>query len=212
MYNSSVCNLAGPPLITVLLIAGCTTVHNVPGTPTHYEDPSAPGTVSGVGIESQDIVSMTDQMLRDLFEALSHSRHGRVPRIIIDARYFENQGAQRINKNLIVDRLRIELQRAAQGRLLFVGREYSPMVAREREMKRSGLVDVATRGFTDAQAGADYRLGGRISTLDVRDGSTGRVQRYNQITFEMVDLETGVIAWSGLYEFKKAAQDHAVYR
>ena len=32
------------------------------------------------------------------------------------------------------------------------------------------------------------------------------------ITFEMVDLETGVIVWSNVYEFERVAADDVVYR
>ena len=38
------------------------------------------------------------------------------------------------------------------------------------------------------------------------------MQRYSQIIFEMVDLETSEIVWSGIYEFGKAAQDDIIYR
>jgi hypothetical protein len=86
------------------------------------------------------------------------------------------------------------------------------MVQEERYRKRSGMTDGGTRGPTAEEAGVDYRLGGRISSLDAREGSTGLVQRYNQIVFELVDLETGVIAWNGMYEFARAAADDVVYR
>ena len=48
--------------------------------------------------------------------------------------------------------------------------------------------------------------------MDSRNPSNGMVQRYNQIVFEMVDLERGTIVWSGIYEFARAAQDDIVYR
>jgi hypothetical protein len=50
-----------------------------------------------------------------------------------------------------------------------------------------------------------------MATLDSRDGS-GMIQRYTQITFEMIDLETGEIVWTGLYEMGRAAADDVVYR
>ena len=96
--------------------------------------------------------------------------------------------------------------------MVFVGRHYAGMVAQERDLKRQGVVDQATTGLTQAQAGGDYRLGGRISSVDSRNPSNGMVQRYNQIVFEMVDLERGTIVWSGIYEFARAAQDDIVYR
>jgi hypothetical protein len=87
------------------------------------------------------------------------------------------------------------------------------MIAQERELKREGVTDVGTTGLTRAQAGVDFRLTGRITSEDAaaQDGS-GRVQRFNQITFEMVDLETGVIVWSNLYDFARVAADSVMYR
>jgi hypothetical protein len=196
----------------ILALTACgTPVENAAGTPTVYQDIRGPGLVAGVGIESQDIVGMTDQMMRDMLSNPQLAGQMAPPRVIVDTEYFTNESSQRINKALIVDRLRIGLQRAAAGRMMFVSREHAGMVAQERELKRAGMVDVATTGLSRAQAGADYRLGGRISSLDARTAS-GVVQRYNQIVFEMIDLETGMITWSNMYEFSKAAQDDAVYR
>lgn len=195
-----------------LLLAGCAgTVQNAPGKPTVYQDIQGTGAIAGVGIESQDIVAMTDSMMRDMLRSPVLNNPNTPPRVILDTAYFENQGHQRINKNLIVDRLRIGLLNASAGRMQFVGREYADMVAQERELKRSGQVDSATTGLTRAQAGGDYRLGGRINSLNKVDASSGMQERYNQITFEMVDLENGLLVWSGIYEFRKAGLEDAVY-
>jgi hypothetical protein len=193
-------------------VSACQSVDNAAGRSTVYMDVGSPGMVSGVGIESQDIIATTDRMMRDMLANPTLAGAVTPPRVILDAPYVSNESSQRINKNIIVDRLRIELQRAAAGRMTFVSRENADMVAKERELKRAGYVDTATTGLTRAQAGADYRLAGRIKSLDARNHSDGTAQRYNQITFEMIDLESGTIVWSGIYEFEKAAQDDVVYR
>ncbi|MBY0432459.1 MAG: penicillin-binding protein activator LpoB [Rhodospirillales bacterium] len=187
-------------------------VINASGTPTTYVDHSTPGPVRGVGIESQDIVSMTDQMMRDMLTDPRLAAQAVPPRVILDAEYFRNESSMRINPNTITDRLRVSLNRAAAGRMQFVGRHYAGMVQNERNLKRDGITDKGSLPLAKAQKGADYRLGGRISSVDARDVRSGMVQRYNQITFEMVDLETSEIIWSGIYEFAKAAQDDVVYR
>ena len=107
---------------------------------------------------------------------------------------------------------RIGLTRAAQGHIVFVSRQSAAMVEQERQLKRVGKTDVGTLGLTAGQAGGDFRLRGNIASLDARDARSGMVQRYNQITFEMVDLERGVIVWSGIYEFSRAAADDVIYR
>lgn len=66
--------------------------------------------------------------------------------------------------------------------------------------------------MTKATLGSDYRLGGRINSLDQKSARTGMIQRYTQITFEMFDTESGEIVWSGMYEFARAAADDVMYR
>jgi hypothetical protein len=155
---------------------------------------------------------MTDQMMRDMLGNAVLAGRPKTPRVVIDSQFFRNEGSQAINRDLITDRLRVNLNRAAQGRLTFITRVNLTAVAAERDLKRSGTTDVGTTGMLKAMMGADYRLTGSISTLDSRNPKTGMMQRYNQIDFEMVDLESGEIVWSGLYEFARAAADDVVYR
>ena len=195
-----------------LSLAACQRVDNSAGSPTTYIDPGSAGPVRGVGIESQDIVGMTDQMMRDMLSQPRLANAQVPPNVIIDAEYFYNESSSRLNKNSITDRLRVGLNRASAGRMQFVGRNYADMVAKERELKRQGVTDKATLPAARAPKGGDYRLGGRITSLDSRDPKSGMMQRYNQIVFEMIDLETSEIVWSGIYEFAKAAQDDIIYR
>jgi hypothetical protein len=195
------------------MLAGCQSKgDNVSGMRVVELDPGTRGPVAGVGIEGQDIVSMTDRMIRDMLASPTLAAASRPPQVIVDGEFFENESAQRLNKNAITDRLRVGLNRYSAGRMVFVGRHYAGMVAQERDLKRQGVVDQATTGLTKAQAGADYRLGGRITSIDSRNPTNGMVQRYNQIVFEMVDLERGTLVWTGMYEFARAAQDDIVYR
>jgi PBP1b-binding outer membrane lipoprotein LpoB len=175
-------------------------------------DPTVRGPVAGVGIEGQDIIAMTDRMMRDMLASPELARRQVAPRVIIDGEYFVNDSSQIINKNAITDRLRVNLNRASQGRMSFVGRQYARMVGEERDLKRQGVTDMGTTGLTRAQAGADFRLGGRLASLDSRNPKTGVQQRYTQITFSMVDLESGVLVWEGIYEFSRASADDIIYR
>jgi hypothetical protein len=202
-------------LAAVLALSGCATpnLNNSAGSRVVYQDVSTTSTqVAGVGMEAQDIVSSTDKMVRDILSNPAIAGRSTPPRIIIDSEYFANDSSSRVNKNLITDRLRIELNRAAQGRLVFVARHYGDMVSKEREAKRSGETDRGTIRSTKAKAGADFRLGGRITSLDANSSRTGTLSRYHQISFELIDLEYETIAWSGLFEFKKEAQDDVLYR
>lgn len=204
-----------PVALAAALLQACTTMpQNASGVPPVDVNPQVGGPIRGVGIEGHDIISMSDQMMRDMLAdgRLTQKRDGRSPRVIIDAANFANDSTQPINRNIITDRLRVSLNRAAQGRLSFVGRQYAAAVESERQLKRNGITDVGTTGMTRATLGADYRLGGRISSIDQKSARTGMVGRYTQITFEMFDLETSEIVWSGIYEFERAAADDVMYR
>ncbi|MCG5495842.1 penicillin-binding protein activator LpoB [Ectothiorhodospira variabilis] len=154
---------------------------------------------------------MTDRMMRDMLS--NPSVAGQVPpaRVIVDADYLRNESSSRINRNIITDRLRVELNRAANGRIVFVGRHYSDMVAEERRLKRENEVSHGS-GQSALPSGADYRLGGRITSIDAVDASQGKVSRYHQFIFEMVDLETSNIVWTGMYDYRRSAQDDIIYR
>lgn len=201
--------------VFIVLAAGCaSTPPNSSGVSTININPAVAGPVRGVGIESQDIVSMSDQMMRDMLSEprLAPASNAKPPRVIVDAQYFANDSSQPINRNIITDRLRVALNRASRGRLTFIGRQYASAVQAERELKRSGVTDSGTVGMTKATLGSDYRLGGRINSLDQKSARTGMIQRYTQITFEMFDTESGEIVWSGMYEFARAAADDVMYR
>ncbi len=204
------------PLALTALWSGCNTtaptINNSPGRPTAYVTADSPGRVQGIGMESQDIISMSDKMARDLLGQPSLVSRPTPPRIIVDSEYFRNEGSSRVNKNLITDRLRVDLNRASQGRLLFVGREFVAAVETERRLKREGVTDQGSIRNTQATAGADFRLTGRIATSDAIDPKSGLTQRFTQITFELIDLEFGTIVWSNIYDYAKAAQDDIIYR
>ena len=199
-------------VLAVAGVAACAPTQNTAGVAVREIPQGERGPVAGVGIEGSDIMAMTDRMMRNMLQSPVLAGAGVPPQVIVDGEYFVNESAQRINKNTIADRLRVNLNRTANGRMIFVARHNAAMVEQERTLKRDGKVDVGTTGLTRAAAGADYRLSGRISSVDAVNVGSGMTQRYNQIIFEMVDLERGTIVWSNIYEFTRAAADDVVYR
>ncbi len=194
-----------PALALFVFTAACATyttgVDNTPGQKSMYSDPGRVGAVAGVGFESQDLVSMTDEILRDMLANIPPDILAAAPRVILDSEYFTNEGTSRVNLNLITDRLRVSLNRAAAGRLTFVA----------RHLERMGQEEDARSGETRPWMKPDFRLGGRIATQDAVNARTAMTSRFHQISFELIDLRSGGIVWSGMYEFRKDAQDNVVY-
>jgi len=200
----------------IVALSGCQTasngVVNAAGRATQTVDMTRPGPVAGVGIESQDVVAMTDAMVRSMLGNPQIANRSTPPQVVIDDAYFINESSQRINKRMITTRLRTNLNRAANGRIVFVTRNYASAINTERRLKRDGTSDIGTTGLTAGIAGADYRLGGSIQSRDSRSRSSGTIQRWNLITFEMFDTERGTLIWSDDFEFERASQDDVIYR
>ncbi len=186
---------------------------NKRGTQAMELDPNGRGAISGVGIESRDIDAMADLVVRELMSRPDLVSAAQPPRIVVDSEAFRNDSTQRIDRDMITGALRASLNRSANGRIRFISREAMALVMRERELKRSGVADVGTRGMTRSVAGLDFQLVGKMSSLDTRDSKSGLVQRRTQVIFELVDLETGELPWTSQpYVILRAAGDDVVYR
>lgn len=136
------------------------------------------------------------------------------PRVLIDEGDFKNNGSSRINVALITNKLRVGLNRASAGEMIFTKRSSGVSVAaqRERSLKRDGMTDGGTIRSTRAVAGVDYFLHGEIVSQDSVQAQSGLTSRYNQILFELYDAELQTIVCSNIYEFDKTSQDDVIYR
>ena len=205
-----------PCLAMLAAFAGCAgtppQAQRFVATQATYIDPQVQGPVSGVGVESQDIDAMADKMARDLLATPEIAGRTVAPRIVLDDSDLQNRGSQAFDKGMITDSLRVRLNRAARGRMVFLDREHMGTVQRERDLKRQGVTDVGTTGLTKAVAGADFKLIGSIRTLNLGNNNTGMRQRRTQVTFEMTDLESSAVVWSNDYTFQKAAADDITYQ
>ena len=201
---------------SLLLLNGCATTvttgaSNRPSSSgTKYMAPEAMSTLNTAGVESYDIQSACKSMVGKMLANPLLANASRPPQIILDSQYFSVRTSSRLDKDMLVDLLRTQLVGAANGRMIFVGREYAGMVENERALKRDGVVDTATTSAAAKTLGADYRLGGRITELTQVD--SGRTEKYTQIVFEMVDQESAQIVFSDTYSFKKAQELGQAYR
>lgn len=193
------------------LACGCGGGHKVNGG--HQPEPVL---IGGLRVLPQDVNDMCTRMCRGIMAKPEIASRDKPPRVVIDAQHFENAGSQPMDKKIITDQLRVQLFIAASRdgapRMIVLDRENFGMVLKERDLQHGGLVDPGTIERTEAPMGADFRLTGRIGTMDSIDPRTGREQRFYQFTFQLTNLQTGAFVWADQYKLEKAGTRDEVLR
>ena len=195
---------------SVAWLAGCATsgVKNPSGTGVTEMRADEKGFVAGTGVESQDLVRVTDKIARGILSAPQIANAQTPPVVVLDP--VLNETRFPINKNIFLDRIQSQLISKAAGKVTFIARERMQTIEREREMKRSGQVTTASDPRAQEFKGADYFLTGKLSGLS--SSSKGGVSDYILYTFQLIDARSGVIVWGGDDEIKKQGVADAVYR
>jgi hypothetical protein len=161
----------------------------------------------GVGIEAQDIRAVSDRMARSLVDALGAVLSDGEPATVVFDEVI-NRSSQIFDKRIFLERMRAELNRSSEGRLVFLARENLPAILAEREAKRRGEV---TSGTEKELLGADYVLTGTVTGLAKAEGRKS-MDRYWFLSFRMVDAEDSSIVWEDAYEFRKRGESSFIYR
>ena len=200
----------GRCLLAAVLIAavGCSTVDDTPGRRVREIDPSRPGMMSGTGPESQDVLAISDKMMRSLLSAPAIANASKPPTVALLK--FRNRSRFPINSRLFLKKLRLSLNRKASGRVIFLARERMADVLAEREAKRSGALSSDPTKAHAAVAGADYFLTGDLDGL--AKSSAGGRSDYLLYSFQLIDPESSAVLWEDEFETKRAGQEDAVYR
>ncbi|MDZ4816358.1 MAG: penicillin-binding protein activator LpoB [Verrucomicrobiota bacterium] len=194
------------PLLIVcsgLFIAGCAT-SNKPNV--RYVDPQAQGSVAGTGIESQDLIQVTDKMARAISATPKIAYADRAPTIVLLP--VENTTRFPIDKDIFIKRIKAQLATKLDGKVVFVARDRIEAVQTERELKADGKV--TSSGSNRKMTGADYFLTGELSGLS-QANSRGNSD-YVLYTFRLIDAVTSNQVWEDFVEIKKEGQDSGVYR
>jgi len=205
------------PVVAAALLAGSAgcvegvRIGKIPPAQVTHEDPTKPGRVDGAGMGSEDIISATDSMVRDILASAEIVNRTEPARVAIDAEFITNESLVPVNKNLLTDRLRSELFRASKGKIVCLAPDALEMIEKERASEEAGKVTKGTAGETKPALGYDYRLYGRIASLSARDLSARLRSNYYQITFNLIERGTGRVAWAKTYEFRRSARDSFLY-
>jgi PBP1b-binding outer membrane lipoprotein LpoB len=191
--------------------AGCETaqgVQNPSGVPVTEMRPDERGFVAGTGVESQDLVVVTDKMARSILGIPQIARAATKPVIVIDP--VVNDTRFPINKDLFTDRIRIELNKHAIDRVTFLARDRMKALERERALKQSGQVTASSDPNVVEFKGADYFLTGKLGGLTTRTSQgTGDYILYS---FQLINARTSEIVWEDSHEIKKQGLEDAAYR
>jgi hypothetical protein len=133
--RSSSCYAALATLALAGLISGCASsgVRNASGIPVTQMRPDDQGFVAGTGIESQDLVAVTDKMVRSILGIPQIANAQGVPCILLDP--VINESRFPINKNMFLTRIRTELVNKAQGKVSFLARDRMAALEKERQLR-----------------------------------------------------------------------------
>lgn len=197
-------------LTATAIISGCATagVQNPSGVPVTEMRPDEKGFVGGTGIESQDLVAVTDKMARSILSVPDIAQAKAAPYIVIDP--VQNDTRFPINKDLFTDRIRIQLNSKATGRVRFLARDRMQALERERQLKQSGQVTASADPNVVEFRGADYFLTGKLGGLTTR--TSQGTSDYVLYSFQLINARTSEIVWEDSAEIKKQGLEDAAYR
>lgn len=195
---------------TLLIVAGCASngVNNPDGRPVTQMNADEKGFVQGTGIESQDLVAVSDKMARSILSVPQIAQAATPPIIVLDP--VQNKTRFPINKDIFLTRLRTRLNSQAVGKVQFLARDRMTALQHEREMKVAGQVTAASDPQVVEFKGADYFLTGALESISTRT-SQGQSD-YVLYSFQLIDARTSVIIWEDSAEIKKQGLEDAAYR
>jgi PBP1b-binding outer membrane lipoprotein LpoB len=202
------------PLASVVvtsLISGCASssgVKNPSGVPVTQMRPDEQGFVTGTGVESQDLVAVTDKMARSILSVGQIQNAQGTPRVVLEP--VMNETRFPINKDIFLTRIRAELNTKAHGKVIFLARENMAALEKERQLKQAGQVTSSSDPNVVEFKGADFFLTGKLSGLSTR--TKAGTSDYVLYTFQLIDARTSDIIWEDSAEMKKQGLEDAAYR
>ena len=198
------------PLTSAALVAGCASsgVKNPDGTGVTQMRPDEAGFVGGTGIESQDLVAVTDKMARSVLAIPQIAGAATPPVVVLDP--VNNETRFPINKDIFLTRIRSQLNSRTAGKVTFLARDRMAALEKERNLKREGAVTAGSDPQKQEFKGADYFLTGTLQGLSTR--TTKGTSDYILYAFQLIDARTSAIVWEDNAEIKKQGLEDAAYR
>lgn len=197
-------------LVLILLTGGCASgVQNPSGVPVTVLKPDEQGFIAGSGIESQDLVAVTDKMARSLLGTPEiRDFTPAPPRVVLLP--VENETRFPINKDLFTTRIRALLNDQADGKIRFLARDRMTALEQERALKQEGKLTSNSNPNVQEFKGADFFLTGKLQGLTTQ--AKGGVSDYVLYSFQLINPRTSEIVWEKSAEVKKQSVEDAAYR
>lgn len=194
----------------IAFLSGCATsgVKNPSGNGVTVLRADEQGFVAGTGVDSTDIVTVTDKMARSILEVPQVARAQAQPRIVLLP--LENNTRFPINKDVLLSRIRARLNSQTRGKVLFLARDRMEALEREQKLKQAGNVTSSSDPNVVEFQGADYFLTGKLEGTTTK--SSRGVSDYVLYTFQLIEARTSAIVWEDMAEVKKQGLDDAAYR
>ena len=192
------------------IFAGCASegVKNPNGVPVTQMNPDEQGFVAGTGVESQDLVSVTDKMARSILAIPEIANAKTTPRIVLDP--VVNNTRFPINKDIFISRIRIQLNQKATGKVRFLDRDMMKTLEKERDLRVSGQVTASSDPNVVEFRGADFFLTGKLEGITTK--TSAGTSDYILYSFRLTDARTSEIVWEDSAEIKKQGLEDAAYR
>src|SRR5213592_3561336 len=126
--------------ILVAMFAGCASsgVKNPSGIGVTEMRADEKGFVAGTGVESQDLVAVTDKMSRSILDTPQIKSAHNPPVVVLDP--VVNETRFPINKDMFLTRIRVLLNSKSFGKVQFLARDRMAALEHERDSKRAGQV------------------------------------------------------------------------
>jgi len=197
-------------ILAAILVNGCASsgVRNPSGVPVTEMKADERGFVAGTGVESQDLVAVTDKMARSILNVRQIANAQGTPRILLDP--VDNETRFPINKDIFLSRIRIALNSKSQGKVTFLAREKMAALEKERQLKLSGQVTSSTDPKVVQFKGGDFILTGKLQGLTTK--TAAGTSDYILYSFQLIDVSTSDIIWEDSAEIKKQGLEDAAYR
>ena len=148
-----------------------------------------------------DMRMIADTMIKSLTESAVIAGAKKPPVVLVTM--VKNRSQEHIDMKSMTDKIRVALIKS--GKFRFTEKETRGEMAEETDYQnKSGFVDPATARKKGKQIGANFFLTGEITDRVQEVGNKKYV--YYKCTFNLVDIQTGLIDWTDEKEIRKYYQ------